>query len=86
MSNKHQKIFAHIFERPDRKDVEWSDFVNLLDYLGAIIRHQSGSAVGVKLNGEYAVFHKPHPESTIYLAELKRIRIFLINAGIKEVE
>jgi len=32
------------------------------------------------------VFHKPHPGHTIYQTDLKRIRKFFSNAGIKEVE
>ena len=86
MSKKHQRIFARIFEKPDREDIDWNDFINLLEYLGASIRQRGGSAHGIKLNGEYAVFHKPHPGNTIYLADLKRIRKYLTNAGIKEVE
>ena len=86
MSKNHQRIFARIFEKPDREDIDWNDFINLLEYLGASIRQQGGSAHGIKLNGEYAVFHKPHPGHTIYLSDLKRIRKYLTNAGIKEVE
>jgi len=83
---KYQRIFKLIFAKPDRKDIDWDDFINLLGYLGAAIRQQGGSAHGIKLNGEYAVFHKPHPGHTIYQADLKRIRKYLSNAGIKEVE
>jgi hypothetical protein len=86
VSKKHQRIFALIFEKPDRKDIDWDDFVNLLVYLGASIRQQGGSAHGMRLNGEYAVFHKPHPGHTIYQTDLKRIRKYLSNAGIKNVE
>ena len=42
--------------------------------------------MGVSLNGIYAVFHKPHPGHTIYLTDLNRIRRFLEEAGIREVE
>ena len=86
VSKKYKRIIALIFEKPDRKDIDWDDFVYLLVYLGASIRQQGGSAHGIRLNGEYAVFHKPHPGHTIYQADLKRIRKYLSNAGIKEVE
>jgi hypothetical protein len=86
VSKKHQRTLALIFEKPDKKDIDWDDFVSLLEYLGALIRQQGGSAYGIRLNGEYAVFHKPHPGHTLYQADLKRIRKFLSNVGIKEVE
>jgi hypothetical protein len=86
MSKKPEKTFALIFEKPDRNDVDWDDFLNLLIYLGASIRQQGGSAHGIKLKGEYAVFHKPHPGHTLYQADLKRIRRFFTNAAIKKVE
>jgi hypothetical protein len=86
VSKKYQRTLALIFEKPDKKDIDWDDFIRLLVFLGALIRHQGGSAYGIRLNGEYAVFHKPHPGHTLYQADLKRIRKFLSNAGIKEVE
>lgn len=86
MGKKHQRTYEQIIEKPDRNDIGWDDFLNLLSYLGATIRHQSGSAHGIKLNGEYAVFHEPHPGHTIYQSDLKRIRRFLLNAGITKVE
>lgn len=86
MSNKHQKTYERIFDKPDRKNIDWDDFINLLVFLGARVEPQRGSAYGIKLNGEYMVLHQPHPGHTIYPLELKRIRGFLIRAGIKKVE
>ena len=86
MSKKPERTFALIFEKPDRNDIDWDDFITLLIYLGASIRQQGGSAHGIKLNGDYAVFHKPHPGHTLYQADLKRIRRFFTNAAIKKVE
>ncbi len=86
MNNKNKKILEKIFDKPDRNDIEWEDFINMLLSLGATIRQQGGSAHGIKLNGEYAVFHRPHPEHTIYKSDLKRIRRFLLNAGVDKVE
>ena len=86
MGKKHQDTFQAIQTKPDRKDIDWNDFINLLVYLGATLKYSGGSAVGIKLNGEYAVFHKPHPGRDIYPSDLKRIRRFLENAGIQKVE
>lgn len=86
MGKKHRKTFESLHEKPDRNDVDWNDFIHLLEYLGAEIKNSGGSAHGIKLNGEYSVFHKPHPGHTIYLSDLKRIRKFLKNAGVEKVE
>jgi hypothetical protein len=86
MEKKHRKTFEALLQRPDRTDIDWEDFLNLLTFLGAIIKNQSGAAFGIRLNGEYAVFHKPHPGHTIYTTDLKRIRKFLTNAGVENVE
>lgn len=82
----HRKTFESLFQKPDRSDIDWDDFLNLLVFLGAVIKTHAGSAHGIKLNGNYAVFHKPHPGHTIYPTDLKRIRKFLRDAGIEKVE
>ena len=83
---KHSKTFALIYKKPNQNDIDWEDFINMLYYLGAKIKRTGGSAHGIKLNGEYAVFHKPHPGHTIYASDLNRIRRFLKNAGVEKVE
>jgi hypothetical protein len=86
MTNKHRKTLEMVFEKPDRKDINWDDFINFLGHLGALVRKHGGSAYGIRLNGEYAVFHRPHPGHTIYPTDLKRIRKFLKNAGVEKME
>jgi hypothetical protein len=86
MGKKHNLTFDAITSKPDRHDIEWDDFLALLVFLGAKIKNQSGPAIGVRLNGIYAVFHKPHPGREIYPSDLKRIRRFFEEAGIGKVE
>ena len=86
VGKKHRQIYEDILTKPDRSDILWDDFLSLLRYMGAIIKEQGGSAVGIRLNGKYAVFHKPHPGHVIYLSDLKRIRRFLVEAGVDKVE
>ncbi len=86
VSKKHRATFEAIQSKPDQSDIGWDDFITLLTFLGAALKYQSGSAVGVRLNGIYAVFHKPHPGHTLYPTDLKRIRRFLQEAGINQVE
>jgi hypothetical protein len=86
VGKKHQATFNSIFSKPDRSDIDWDDFINLLIYCGAKLKYQSGSAVGIRLNGFYAVFHRPHPGHVVYPSDLKRIRRLLEEAGIEQVE
>lgn len=84
MHKRHQKPLNDIFYKPDRKDIQWDDFITLLRALGADITEKGGSMVGIRLNSRYAVFHKPHPSNEIYLSDLKRIRRFLTEASVVE--
>lgn len=83
MHRRHRKTLDEIFQKPDRKDVQWDDFITLLVALGAEITEKGGSMVGVRLNKRYAVFHGPHPGKEIYPSDLKRVRRFLIEAGVE---
>jgi hypothetical protein len=82
MHKRHQKTLDDIFQKPDRKNTQWADFIVLLQSLGAEITTSGGSMVGIRLQGRYAVFHKPHPGNEIYPSDLKRIRRFLTEAGV----
>ncbi|HLA88645.1 MAG TPA: type II toxin-antitoxin system HicA family toxin [Anaerolineales bacterium] len=79
---KHRQTLESIFARPDRKDIHWDDFVGLLKASGADVTERGGSMFGIRLNGRYAVFHRPHPGHVIYLSMLKRIRRYLAECDI----
>ena len=85
MNRKQSKTLNLIFEDPPRSDRPWTDIENLFVALGAEVSEGSGSRVRVKLNGVFAVFHRPHPERVTDKGALKSVRRFLVNAGI-EVE
>ena len=84
MHGRHEKTLERIFQKPDRKDVQWDEFITLLRALGADIAEKGGSMVGVRLHGRYAVFHRPHPGNEIYPSDLKRIRRFLNEAEVQK--
>jgi hypothetical protein len=87
VNRKHRQTHAALFARPDRKDIRWDDFVGLLIELGADVTEKGGSMAGIRLNGHYAVFHRPHPGNVIYPSMLKRIRRFLNESDVSmEVE
>ena len=64
----------------------WEDIEPLFSALGARITEGNGSRVRIELNGERAVFHRPHPEKTTDKGAVKSVRRFLENARIKHDE
>jgi hypothetical protein len=84
MNSKQKKIYDEIFKNPIKSNIEWTDIENLLKSLGASISEGNGSRVRIELNGERAVFHRPHPEKVTDKGAVKSIRRFLENAGIKK--
>lgn len=82
MNKKSRQTLESIFARPDRKDIRWNDFIGLLTELGADITEKGRSMVGIRLNGRYAVFHRPHPGNEIYPSMIKRIRRFFHGCGV----
>lgn len=86
MNTKQKKVYEAIFKNPVQSDIEWQDIENLLKSLGASISEGNGSRVRIELNGQRAVFHRPHPEKVTDKGAVKSMRRFLDNAGVKNDE
>ena len=84
MNSKQKKVYERIFKNPIQSDIEWAEIENLLKSLGANVSEGNGSRVRIELNGERAVFHRPHPEKVTDKGAVKSIRQFLDNAGVKD--
>ena len=83
MNSKCKKTYKRILQDPVQSNIEWSDIEALFISLGAKISEGSGSRVRVELNGERAVFHRLHLETTTDKGAVKSVRRFLENAGVK---
>ena len=81
LNAKSRKSLDAIFSDPPRADVRWIDIENLMITFGANVTEGRGSRVKVKLNGQRAVFHRPHPKPNIEKGVLKAVRGFLQDAG-----
>ena len=81
MSSKNRKTYNRIYSDPVHADIEWKDVEALFLALGAEISEGQGSRVRVLLNGQRAVFHRPHPESVTDKGAVGSVRRFLENAG-----
>ncbi len=84
MNSKQEKVYDAIFKNPVQSNIEWQDIENLLKSLGANITEGNGSRVRIELNGQRAVFHRPHPEKVTDEGAVKSMRRFLDNAGVKK--
>ena len=82
MNNKNKKTYEEIFTNPVKANIKWDDIEALFISLGAKISEGSGSRVRIELNGERAVFHRPHPEKTTDKGAVKSVREFLNNAEV----
>ena len=78
-----QKVYDALFKNPVQSNIEWKEIENLLRSLGAKISEGNVSRVRIELNGERAVFHRPHPEKETDKGAVKAMRRFLENAGVK---
>lgn len=83
MNKKHQRTLEAIFATPVRSSIKWKDIEVLFDTLGAEITEGRGSRVRILLNGEEAVFHRPHPQKETDKGAVVSVRRFLENAGVK---
>ncbi|MCI6799596.1 MAG: type II toxin-antitoxin system HicA family toxin [Spirochaetia bacterium] len=79
-------MYEEIFKNPVQSDIEWQEIESLLKSLGANISEGNGSRVRIELNGQRAVFHRPHPEKVTDKGAIKSMRRFLDNAGVKNDE
>ena len=82
MNKKNRKILQAIFHRPVLSNILWKDIETLLVNLGADISEGRGSRVRIELNGEDAVFHRPHPKKETDKGAIVSMRRFLKNAGV----
>ena len=83
MKKKHRRTLEAIFKRPTQAGISWIDIEALLIALGASISEGRGSRIRIELNGEDAVFYRPHPEKETDKGAVASMRRFLENAGVR---
>ena len=83
MSKKHRKILEALFAKPVPAGIRWNYIVAMLKFYGAEISEGRGSRLRIELNGEEAVFHRPHPGKETDKGAVASMRRFLENAGVK---
>ncbi|MEE9405320.1 MAG: type II toxin-antitoxin system HicA family toxin [Algisphaera sp.] len=83
MSRKHAKTIARIFENPAPANIKWADIERAVVGLGVEVTEGSGSRVRFAFNGVRSVLHRPHPSPTATRPQVRSVRTFLKNAGVK---
>ena len=83
VNSKQKKTLSEVFKTPPLSNIQWNDIESLLVCLGAEISKGNGSRVRIKLNGERAIFHRPHPQKETDKGAVASMRRFLENAGVK---
>ncbi len=83
MKRKHQRTLQAIFASPVSASIVWKDIETMLQAVGAEISEGRGSRVRILLNGEEAVFHRPHPQKETDKGAVVSMRRFLENTGVK---
>lgn len=83
MNNKSKKILKSIFSNPIKANIAWSDIEKLMQDLGATIREGKGSAGVFVYKRSVFPFHRPHPQKEAKRYQIKLLRKFLTNHGIK---
>ena len=84
MKRKHQKTLEAIFTHPISGNIKWADVVAMLKAFGAEVdESREGSRVGIILNGNVVLQHKPHPLPNMDKGAVASLRKFLIDCGVK---
>ncbi len=84
ISGKHRKTLERIFAKPDRANIAWNDFVNLMRAAGAEVEAEGGSAHAFTLLGRTIVIHRPHEGmAEMSKPSVRRARRFLASVGVR---
>ncbi len=81
LSSRHRKTYEAIQTNPVLASIRWDAIEAMLVAFGAEVEERAGSRVAITLNGQVAVFHRPHPRPDTDRGAVKSIRRFLALAG-----
>ena len=83
MKAAHKRTLTAIFSTPTPTTLAWRQVESLLIALDAQVIEGRGSRVRFELNGAVATFHRPHPRKEAKPYQIRDVRDFLTQAGIK---
>ena len=83
MNTSHRKTLAAVFAEPVSASLEWRRIEALLVAVGCKIIEGAGSRVRFAKDGHVATFHRPHPAKEAKPYQVRDVRNFLVQMGIK---
>jgi hypothetical protein len=83
VNNKSKKILKEIYLNPIKSNILWINIEKLMKDLGATIREGKGSAGVFIYRKSVFPFHRPHPQKEAKRYQIKLLRKFLTDHGIK---
>lgn len=82
MNSRQRRTLEDVFAYPVKSSIPWRDIERLFKAAGGTVSERAGSRIAVELNGEDAVFHRPHPNKETDRGAVKSVRRFLEQAGV----
>lgn len=83
MNSKHRKTLAVLLVNPTPKALPFRDIESLLRGLGCTVKEREGSRVVFVKDGKPWATHRPHPDRMAREYQIKGVRAFLDELGIK---
>jgi len=83
MNSKQRKTLEAIFRDPVPGAIEWAAVESLLIAVGCQVVEGNGSRVRFVFNGHIASFHRPHPAKEARRYQVRDVREFLSQIGVK---
>ncbi|MCG8339493.1 MAG: type II toxin-antitoxin system HicA family toxin [Proteobacteria bacterium] len=84
MKRKHQNTLGAIFAHPISGNLKWNDVVAMLKALGADVdESREGSRVGILLNDNAIIQHRPHPSPNMDKGAIASLKKFLVSCGVR---
>ncbi len=83
MNATHRKTLEAVFAEPVSKSLEWRRIEALLVAVGCRVIEGNGSRVRFEKEGSIAAFHRPHPTKEAKPYQVRDVRLYLENLGVK---
>ncbi|MDP2752343.1 MAG: type II toxin-antitoxin system HicA family toxin [Rhodocyclaceae bacterium] len=83
MNATHSNTVTAIFAEPVSKSLAWRRIEAMLAAMGCQVIEGNGSRVRFEKDGMIATFHRPHPAKEAKPYQVRDVRQFLENLGVK---
>jgi len=83
MNSKQRKVLAFVYKDPIPKSIECLAIESLLISIGAELIEGNDSRVRFHKDQVVTTFHRPHPKKEVKPYQVKDVRNFLTQLGVK---